>query len=153
MHYKLLRISINDWKNQTSRSILDGLGRAKPILWSKYSTCGLTIKILRDGVPKRINDHLQRTLFKERRSQQVKFYDRSRIKIGKQSLGNRITDLFNEVSTPITFTETDHMIRTLLKKTFFAERYKPFSRVPTVVCFNGPGPPSTSGTATGIGQT
>ncbi len=78
-------------------------------------------------------------MYSERRSHQAKFYDGSGIRIGKQALGNRLRDLFTEINTSITFTETDCMIRTVLKRAFFAENNKPIPRVPTVVCFNGPG--------------
>jgi hypothetical protein len=143
MHYKLLRISTNDYKNRTPRSELDNLGRAKPEIWSDYSTCNLAIKVLRDGVPKRLNHHLKKTMYHERRSRLVKFYDDSRIKVGKQAIGNRLKDAFNKISTPITLKESDGTIRKLLKNSFFINN-KNIPIVPITVCFNGPGDSANS---------
>jgi hypothetical protein len=67
MHYKLLRIASRDWRNKIRRVELDKLGRAKPSLWGKYATASLAIKALRDNVPTRIVNHLNQTLYTERR--------------------------------------------------------------------------------------
>jgi hypothetical protein len=139
MHYKLLRIAKNDWKNKISRSTLDNLGRARPTIWAKYATANMTIKVLRDERPKRIHNHLRNTLYYERRSKNVmKFYDISRKRIGKQAIGNRLKSVFDEITEPITFNESDNSLRVLLKRTFFI---KPDSSnvLPIGVCFNGPG--------------
>jgi len=139
MHYKLLRIATNDWKNKMSRSTLDDIGCARPTIWAKYATSNLTIKLLRDKKPVRIYNHLINTLYYERRSKGViKFYDNSRKRVGKQAIGNRLKSIFDEVAEPITFKESDNSLRKLLKRTFFI---KPDSCniLSLGICFNGPG--------------
>jgi hypothetical protein len=117
LHYKLLRIAINDWRNKTSKKELDLLGRAKPMLWARYATANIVIKILRDRAPMLLLDHLELTKYSERRTPEViKFYDKSNTKIGFQAIGNLIGKIFNEINAPITLSESNAAIRTLLKK-------------------------------------
>lgn len=119
LHYKLLRVCVYDWKNKVSRSELDLLGRARPSLWAKYSTANFTIKVLRDRQPARLHDHIISTLFHERRFPDVyKFYDKSKKKIGRQALGNRLKDIFDEFQTPLTLRESNGTIRLKLKRAF-----------------------------------
>ena len=116
-HYRLLRIAERDWKNKIPRSTLDELGRARPSLWAKYITASTVIKILRDQAPIRLHDHLVQTIYSERRNPGVwKFYDSSRVRIGKHAIGNRLKEIFDEINEPITFKETDGMLRTKLKR-------------------------------------
>jgi len=46
LHYKLLRIAVQDWKRKSSRSDLDEIGRVRPSQWYKYATGSLIIKIM-----------------------------------------------------------------------------------------------------------
>jgi len=41
-----------------------------------------------------------------------------RIKDGRQAIGNRLKHIFDDILTPIDFTESDNRIRTILKKEF-----------------------------------
>ncbi len=139
MHYRMIRISVCDWQNQWSRSSLDQIGRAKPSVWAKYATANLAIKILRDHVPTRLYRHLNETLYYERRSANIiKFYDSSSKRVGKNAIGNRLKNVFDEINNPITLLESNDSIRLLLKKTFFKEYDQP-PLIPVGVCFNGPG--------------
>jgi hypothetical protein len=115
MHYKLLRIAIRDWKNRIPRDELDHLGRARPYLWGKYANAYLAIKVLRDQVPRRLECHINKTRYTERRSGLKKFYDASRKKIGTQAISNCLCEVLEEVKEPITFLKSNDRIRRLLK--------------------------------------
>ncbi len=83
MHYRMLRIIKQDYKRNIGRMDLDLKGRARPELWSKYSTANLTIKIRRDKEPRRLHAHLRETIFYERRKENViHFYGSSKNKGG-----------------------------------------------------------------------
>jgi len=117
MHYKLLRITTGDWKSRTPREVLDDLGRVRPSTWAKYSSANLAIKILRDREPVRLHTHLNAMLYYERRSRNVpKFFDGSRLRVGRQAIGNRLKSVFDELNTEITFKESNNSLRLLLKK-------------------------------------
>ena len=119
MHYRLLRIVKMDWKQKIKRHVLDEIGRARPTTWAKYATSSTVIKSLRDGIPKRLSEHLRRTLYHERRKENIpKFYSKAKNKYGSQAIGNRLCHLFNEIKAPIYFTETDDQLRIKLKESF-----------------------------------
>jgi hypothetical protein len=118
LHYRLLRTVIGDWKQVVSKRILDNIGRVGPELWSKYITASTVIKILRDGHPVRLNDSILKNIYVNDRSKSIKFFDRSHFKAGKQSINNRLGDIFQEIKTEITLTESNDTLRRILKKSF-----------------------------------
>ncbi len=82
------------------------------------SISNTTIKILRDGVSTRLQEHLQKTLYYEQRLPGfIKFYDDSNQKIGQKALGFRLGDTFNEIDVH-SLQESDDAIWLKLKKTF-----------------------------------
>jgi hypothetical protein len=116
-HYRLLRVAIRDWKNNVPRCELDKLGRAKPSLWGKYAVANCVIKIIRDQAPTRLRWHIEQTMYSERRHPNiVKFYDNSRLRIGRHAVGNRLKEIFDEINEPITFLETNCSLRQKLKR-------------------------------------
>jgi hypothetical protein len=119
LHYRLLRSTIENWQKRknTSKSELDNLGRARPSTWSQYTVSSTAIKILRDDKPTRLSEHLLESIYCEERSGRVKFFDNSKLKQGRQALGNRL-QVFEKIETPITFKESNDVIRTMLKKEF-----------------------------------
>jgi len=116
LHYRLLRTALGDWKQTIGRNHLDMLGRVRPTTWAKYITGSTVIKILRDNEPIRLREHLLQTLYRESRSERTKFFDKSRLISGRQAIGNRLKHIFDEIETPILFTESNDSIRTLLKR-------------------------------------
>ena len=118
LHYRLLRTAVCDWKHKikTSREDLDRLGRARPSLWAYYISASTAIKIIRDDQPTRLNEHLLESIYCEDRSGRVKFYDRSRLKQGRQSFANRLRVVFESINTPITFKESNASLRIMLKR-------------------------------------
>jgi hypothetical protein len=119
MHYKLLRVTVRDWKNRVSRSRLDEIGRAKPSTWGNYAVASIIIKTLRDKVPSRLHDHLTKTMYNTRRNNGIiHFYDDSRRKVGKQAVGNRLKEIFEQLNAPLTLHESNGSIRKMLKEAF-----------------------------------
>jgi len=99
IHYRLLRVVEQDWKKKKKRIELDQIGRVRPSTWGKYATGNLVIKIIRDENPHELNNALHRTLFVERRRPNaMQFFDNSRNILGRQSLQNRIGQIFRELS-------------------------------------------------------
>jgi len=119
IHYRLLRIAKRDYKNNIKRCELDNIGHATPQTWIHYCTSSLVVKILRDSKPKRLHQHLKTTLYTTRRDENtMKFFDASTNKKGYQAIGNRLTDTFNLIGTPILLTESDDQLQLKLKKCF-----------------------------------
>ncbi len=117
MNYKLLRIASRDWRNKAKKVELDKMGRACPSVWAKYATASFTIKAIRDGVPTRLNNHINQTLNYERRfPKMLRFYDSSRKRVGKQALCNRLKSIFDDIKVKLTWQESNDTIRRMLKK-------------------------------------
>jgi len=116
MHYRILRAGTRDFKQRTSKKVLDvQCKRATPKMWSHYSTNTIAIKILRDRSPLYLFNLIMETYYAERRKpDHAKFFDNSRGKIGKHRLCNRLNNLDN---LPGWFDKdlNDHAIRKLLK--------------------------------------
>ena len=120
VHYKALRLVYNDHIGVTPRWKLSSeLKRATPREWSKYCTANTVIKVLRNKLPVNLYTQLNETLFFERRRPGIaKFYDSSRLWIGRQTLGCRI-DFMNSLPTWYSLGLSDDQIRRLLKSAFF----------------------------------
>ena len=130
VHYRLLRTTKLDTRRKIGRGDLDKIGRARPGTWAKYATANLVIKVLRDGVPSRVKDHLVDTLYGERRRKNLlKFYDGSCNKGGFQSIGNRLRDTFEEIKVPIDLTESNDALRLKLKKCFMINTKPPVTMI------------------------
>ncbi len=72
---------------------------------------------MRDELPDRLHKHLQKTLYYEKRKEGViKFFDVSQTKFGQQAVGNRVQDVFNEISHKFNLDESNDQIRRILKK-------------------------------------
>ncbi len=112
-------------------------------IWGKYATAGVTIKALRDEVPTRLHDHIIKTMYTTRRSNGVRlFYDDSKRKIGKQAIGNRLKDIFDQLNSPLTLNESNDSIRRMLKRAFGME--KTVNTNDHIVLSNNPNPIPTS---------
>lgn len=116
-HYRMLRIIKQDYRRKIGRHELDQIGRARPSLWSKYSTANLVIKVLRDKEPRRIFDHVSQTLYYKRRQEGVlHFFDASTNKGGYQKIGNRLRETFESLSTTFNLRESNDALRLKLKE-------------------------------------
>ncbi len=123
-HFRLLRTAKRDFRLEIKRDELTILcKRATPDEWTNFITTSRVIKILRDEEPKHLCAKLTSTYFDERRKPGLGFFfDRSRIKKGRQSLENRLMFMRS-----ITFEWTCDLkklsndgIRIEMKKAFFS---------------------------------
>jgi hypothetical protein len=120
LHYRVLRVACNDFKRTKKKQVIDSLcKRATPRMWSRYAVASIAIKILRDEQPIRLRDAIISNMVIERRKQrQGRFFDASRLKIGRQSISNRLLCL-NDITEPWMYPfGSNDCIRTLLKRQF-----------------------------------
>lgn len=122
LYHRMLRIATKDYyRTLTNRELTSRCKRASPREWVKYSTCTKVVKIIRENAPvclvKRLNTN---RYIESRRSGRNLFFDRSKTKIGKQSLENRL-QIFNNIHDNWTHPAlTNDQIRIMMKKTFFS---------------------------------
>jgi len=119
LHYKALRVACSDYRRKKSRLELDTLiKRARPHEWMKYINAKTAIQLtLLDKKGPPITAKLRQNFYKNDRTGKVSFMDTSRLKIGKNSLQNRLL-LMREVPFDWTNGITPDRLRIELKKTF-----------------------------------
>ncbi len=123
-HFRLLRTAKRDFLMELKRDDLTRLcKRATPDEWTNFITSSRVIKILRDEQPRKLCEKLVATYFDQRRKPGLGFFfDRSRIKKGRQSLENRLL-LMRSITFEWTCnikTLTNDRIRIEMKKAFFS---------------------------------
>jgi len=115
VHY---RVAVKDYKRRRHRWELDGLGRARPSTWSKYALATTTIKTIQHEQPQRLREMMMTNSYMERRRPgRFKFYDGSKMKIGRQMIDNRLS-FMNELDFNWTTGITNNLLRINLKKHF-----------------------------------
>jgi hypothetical protein len=94
LHYRILRVACNDFKRTKKNQVIDSLcKRATPRMWSTYAISSIAMKIIRDEEPTRLHEAIIDNMVIERRKpRQGHFFDCSKLRIGKYSISNRLTD-------------------------------------------------------------
>jgi len=121
-HYRVMRIAVEDYPRKLSRTLIDNLcERATPRQWSSYITASSVIKIIERNSPAWLCKDLKSSMYvNERRIKRPTFHDRSRHKIGKQCLKNRLTSIFKCVDLDWHGLNLGNdTLRVGLKKSFF----------------------------------
>ena len=118
-HYKCCRLAEGDFNNELSRIDLDLRStRAKPSEYSDYVLGRMLIKAYTEDFNP-LREYLETTMYKaQRKPNRLFFYDTSRIRIGKNRICNRVSDISKKIDFEWLnkkFTQT----RQSLKKTFF----------------------------------
>jgi len=119
IHYRAMRLSIGDWRNKIPRREVDlKCKRATPTQWMAYCNAKVAIELTnlnKDG-PQLSEKMYARCYVNERRPGLGTFMDESRLRIGRNSLPNRL-----EVMKSINFDWfgdiNKHSLRINLKKT------------------------------------
>jgi len=119
IHYRAMRLSIGDWRNKIPRREVDlKCKRATPTQWMAYCNAKVAIELTnlnKDG-PRLSEKMHARCYVNERRPGLGTFMDESRLRIGRNSLPNRL-----EVMKSINFDWfgdiNKHSLRINLKKT------------------------------------
>jgi len=117
-HYRVMRVAIQDFKGKKKRKVIDSLcKRATPRMWSNYISASTAIKIIRDKEPKRLLDSINTSMVIERRRpRNGRFFDGSRLLVGKHQFKNRLTHL-SQIQDPWLYpTPSNDSIRTILKR-------------------------------------
>jgi len=118
IHYRVLRIAVQDYRRIMPRRELDQLGRTRPTVWSKYQTASIAIKAITSGQPARLMQNMTRNSYVERRRRgRLKFYDGSRLRIGRQMIDNRLC-FMNDLDYDWLTGTSDDRLRIELKKHF-----------------------------------
>lgn len=101
LHYRIMRVACNDFKARKKKEVIDSLcKRATPKMWSDYASSSLAMKILRDETPKLLYECLLNNTRTERRRQRHRrFFDLSRVLIGRHSFANRLLCM-NDIEQP-----------------------------------------------------
>jgi len=120
LHYKALRVSLGDHRNNISKKNLNDIfGRATPVQWMAYSNAKMAISLhnLEDGPP--LSETLRHAAYRNNRLPgQAIYMDSSRLRIGKNSLVNRL-NCMRQVKFQWTNGINQHALRQNLKKTFY----------------------------------
>jgi len=120
LHYKALRVSLGDFRNKISKKNLNDIfGRATPVQWMAYSNAKMAISLhnFEDGPP--LSEILRHAAYRnDRLPGQAIYMDSSRLRIGKNSLVNRL-NCMRQVKFQWTNGINQHALRQNLKKTFY----------------------------------
>jgi len=96
-HRPMNNLAYKDRKYKMPRETLDRLsGEATPTQWAKYIVSSTAIKIMQDGTTPMEEKLWQRAYVNDRCPGKPSFINRSKLKIGRQSLTNRL-DFFREI--------------------------------------------------------
>jgi len=119
LHYKALRVAVNDWGRLFPRDMLDTLDRALPNAFAKYSLGSVIMTTMATRFPMRLYNAIMENHFTTRRNSTPQFFDNSSKKVGRQSLKNRMKTLIEKLGEDWTMQTTKQQIRRHLKKKFF----------------------------------
>ncbi len=126
-HYRAIRAALQTRIRQHSRDELDALSRrASPSQWARYIVASTVIKLFNNS-DSNIADVIRRNAYiNDRMPLKAKFIDKSRLKIGRQSLPNRIGPIFSKISFDWINPLSDDTLRRHLKHEFFPQ-YPPLT--------------------------
>jgi len=122
LHYRALRTAARDFFFKFDKESLNKMfGRATPLQWMQYANAKMAITLYNLSTGPPLSSKLKENAYiNDRRPGQATIIDRSRLKIGKQSLVNRLNCL-----KKITFCWTSGIskdaLRINLKKTFIPQ--------------------------------
>ena len=128
-HYKLLRLTIQDYKKDYPREMLDLIGRAKPTQWAGYAVSSLVVNVVASGRPIRLREKILKNEYVERRRpRMVLFYSSAKKRIGQQAIQNRLARTMELVHFDWRYLEQDwrrtkgnEYLRRNLKASFFPD--------------------------------
>jgi len=138
-HYRVLRAAFKDRKCEMSKETLNRLaGRATPRQWAKYIVSSTTIKMMHKGTTPMSEKLRNRAYVNDRFPGKAMFANRSKTKIGRQSLPNRLDFLreikldWNNAEEPI----SKDKLRVALKIFFSSGQKVPGSKAgrPLIYC-------------------
>ena len=116
----MFRTAKKDYRMKIKRDELTATcKRTTPDQWNRFITSSKVIRIIRDKTPSELSEKLSGTYFEEKRQPGVGFfYDNSKLKIGRQSIQNRLL-FMRSITYPWNLKPmTNDLIRIEMKKSF-----------------------------------
>jgi len=98
--------------------MLDLLSRQKPKVINNYMTGSVFINCYLSGKPARLWANIKDNEYQIKRTGQLRYFDSSRKRIGKQAFCNRIDEVVRQFNTEWRKMNIKDTIRIFLKKTF-----------------------------------
>jgi len=122
-YYNCCRLILKDFEfNMSPDEINAKINRARPSEFANFCVARTVINSVQNNRSP-LNQVIMSTSFEiQRRPGQLFFFFISRLRVGKNKINNRLTNLFNQIKCPW-INVNRSQIRVLLKKTFF-EYYK-----------------------------
>jgi hypothetical protein len=119
-HYRAIRAALKDYKKR-KRSLVDAdAKRATPAEWSRYTMASTVIKLFNSSDTNIAKAIRESSYINDRLPRKAKFMDHSRLKVGRQSIYNRIGSILNKISFDWIIEMSDDVLRRQLKKEFFS---------------------------------
>ena len=121
VHYRALRMIVGDTKRKMSHTKLNAItNRAPPRRWSNYATASITMKILRDELPRGLHNEIKKVLYVERRKPKLgRFRGNTGGKYARTRLPNRLMFMHRIKRPWLNERLNDDRIRKILKETYF----------------------------------
>ncbi len=122
VHYSALRLICYDFRNKVSRDILDhDYRRVTPVEWSKYSSARESIRLYKSGTPHNLFKRLDSQSYSISRPFAAKrFFENSTLKIGRQTLPNKVASTLNKLDFDWHYTQqSSDLLRISLKHCLF----------------------------------
>jgi len=118
-HYRAIRAAVKDHKRRLPKALLDVISkRAPPKQWSKYINSSTAIKLINNSNTRIADDLRSKLYINDRKPKKGTFTNRSRLKIGRHSLSNRLS-FIKDLQFDWIGDFSDDYIRANLKRTFF----------------------------------
>ncbi len=119
-HYAAMRMVIGDYMRNLSRTDIDNMTkRATPAEWAKYSITSTVIKLYNESQTNIAQIIRNSAYVNDRLPRRAKFIDRSRLKIGRQTIIHRIGPFFSHLDFDWIGLPCKDSLRRKLKKQFF----------------------------------
>jgi len=130
IHFKALRVIVNDYRQRMSRDVISVLtNRLPPRTWCKFACAMTLMKIWNTGAPAGIRQTAFANIYTKNRYPGMLFgYDSSASKVGRQITKNWCGSVLSEVKTPWSDRQlSKDRLRVLLKSTFYPFNFVTFN--------------------------
>ncbi len=121
-HYRALRVVTRDFRREKSKRVLDEeCKRATPRQWGHYVVASTAASIMQNQEPSLLFELITgNSTWNDRKPGRRDFYDTSRLRVGRQSLQNRLREPFRMMRGDWYGTGlTKDAIRVRMKESFF----------------------------------
>ncbi len=120
-HYRAIRaaLRIHEIRSKSRKQLDEISSRATPMQWLNYSLASTVIRLYNFSDSNIAVKLRESAYVNDRMPLKARFFDRSKLKIGRQSLQNRVGHLFSKISFDWVTPLSNDALRMNLKKEFF----------------------------------